>query len=152
MMADTDDHALGVASPGVDRSLALEAHGSPDVAVLRRSVAEFLGRSSVPSSVVDDVELLVSELVTNAIVHGSSGDAVRVRVQLGESIDVAVSNRGSAAAVPPVEAWRVAAPSEMSGRGLGIVRRLSDDAAIRQDGDWVVVTCRRHRPDGRRSP
>ena len=152
MMPDTDDYARGVASPGVDRSLALEACSLDDVAVLRHAVTEFLGRRRVPSTVVEDLELVVSELATNAIVHRSSDHAVAVRVVLSESIDVEVSNHGSAAGVPPVEEWRVAPPHETSGRGLGIVRRLCDDAAIRQDGDRVIVACRRHRPDGRLTP
>ena len=152
MMADTDDGALGVASPGSDRSLALEAHGVDDVAAFRHAVAEFLGRRGVPSTVVDDLELVISELVTNAIVHQRSDHAVSLRVELTESIDVEVSNYGSAAAIPSVEDWRVASPYEMSGRGLGIVRRLCDDAVIRQDGDRVVVACRRHRPEGRSTP
>jgi serine/threonine-protein kinase RsbW len=152
MMAETDDDARGVASPGIARSLTLEAHDLHDVAELRHDVVRFLRGGRLPSTVVDDLELVVSELVTNAIVHRSAGDAVAVLVMLGESIDVEVANHGSAAAVPPVGEWRVASPDEMSGRGLGIVRRLCDEAAIRQDGERVVVACRRHLPDGRSTP
>ena len=149
MMADTDRDALGGASPGADLALALKANGIDDVAAIRRAVAEFLARRSVPSTVIDDLELVTSELVTNAIVHRSSDDPVAVHVGLSETIEIEVCNHGSVASVPPVDAWRVPSPHEMSGRGLGIVRRLCDEAAIRQEGDWLVVRCRRHRPDGR---
>ena len=152
MMADTDGDALGVASPGVDLSMALEANSVDDVAAVRRAVTEFLARRNVPSTVIEDLELVTSELVTNAIVHRSSDDPVAVHVGLSKTIEIEVGSRGSVTSVPPVDAWRVPPPQEMSGRGLGIVRRLCDEAAIRQEGEWLVVRCRRHRPDGRATP
>ena len=152
MMADTDDDALGVASPGIDRLLTLEANSVDDVAAIRHASTEFLARRNVPSTVIDDLELVISELVTNAIVHRSSEDPVAVRVGLNETIEIEVSNHGLVTAVPPVDAWRVASPHDMSGRGLGIVRHLCDEAAIRQAGDRLVVRCRRQLPDGRSTP
>jgi hypothetical protein len=58
-----------------------------------------------------------------------------------------VSNIGPAAAIPPVERWRPAPPQALSGRGLGIVRRLCDAVSVAQDGERAVVTCRRRLPD-----
>jgi anti-sigma regulatory factor (Ser/Thr protein kinase) len=130
----------------------LEAKGCDDVAAVRHAVAEFLARRGAPSTVVDDLELVVSELVTNALTHRSADRPVTVRVVSGEAISLEVANHGSAAEIPPVESWRLASPREMSGRGLGIVRRLCDEAAIRQDGDQIVVSCRRHLPDGAMTP
>ena len=49
----------------------------------------------------------------------------------------------------PSSTGSVPHPTEVSGRGLGIVRRLCDDAVVRQHGAMTVVACRRRIPDGR---
>ena len=40
-----------------------------EVAISRHAVADFLADCEVPSVVVDDIELVASELITNAIIH-----------------------------------------------------------------------------------
>ena len=50
-------------------------------------------------------------------------------------MSVAVSHVGAAAAIPPVESWRPPPPHALSGRGLAIVKRLSDAVSVRQVGD-----------------
>ncbi len=79
----------------------------------------FAGRVSA-----DDVQLVVSELATNAVVH--AGTPFSVSISSDESvIRIAVSD-GSV--VPPV--MRDAAPGAVSGRGLRLVAAVS--------GDWGV--------------
>ena len=64
------------------RRLVIEVPGRASaIARARRAVAEFLARRGVPSVVVDDMELVTSELVTNAIIHPPVPvDVVRVEV------------------------------------------------------------------------
>jgi serine/threonine-protein kinase RsbW len=121
-----------------------------EVAVARHAVVEHLSSHGVSSMVVDDLELVASELITNAIVHPrpTSEAVVRVHVEVADLVAMWVANVGSAGAIPPVEAWLPAAPGALSGRGLGIVRRLCDDVAVEQRGELAVVSCRRHLPDG----
>ncbi|WP_432523093.1 ATP-binding protein [Kineococcus sp. SYSU DK006] len=71
--------------------------------------------------VLDEAQLLVSELVTNAVRHG--GPPVRVRVDCDGSagLQVAVSD-GSRK--PPVR--RTAAPEAEGGRGVALVDIISD--------------------------
>jgi serine/threonine-protein kinase RsbW len=124
-----------------------------DVAAARHAVVEHLNARGVSSVVIDDVELVTSELVTNAIIHPRpSGRPVHVHVHVSDHIVLTVANVGAAAAIPPVEAWMPAAPGALSGRGLGIVRRLCDDVAVEQRGELAVVTCRRLLPDGGAMP
>ena len=132
------------------RRLVIEVPGRASaIARARRAVAEFLARRGVPSVVVDDMELVTSELVTNAIIHPPAPvDVVRVEVGASDTVSVAVSHVGAAAAIPPVESWRPPPPHALSGRGLAIVKRLSDAVSVRQVGDMAVVTCRRRLPDG----
>jgi serine/threonine-protein kinase RsbW len=119
----------------------------------RRAVATFLAANAVPSVVVDDLELVVSELVTNAVIHPAATDhPVRVSVRVGSDVQLDVAHHGSSSVLPPVEMWQLAPPTERSGRGLGIVRRLCDDVHVSQDGPWAVVACGRRLPDAGGAP
>ncbi len=67
------------------------------------------------------VELLSSELLANAVLHGGEGGAVGVQVRVTEvSVRVSVSDGGSLA---PVVLHRE--PSAPSGRGMAIVEAMS---------------------------
>jgi anti-sigma regulatory factor (Ser/Thr protein kinase) len=135
--------------------LALDVRSTPEqVGPTRHAVVAFLSEHGVPSTVIDDLELVTSELVTNAIIHpdGSDTDLVRVEVEASDVVVISVANVGSAAAIPPVDAWLPPPPLAVSGRGLGIVRRLCDAVSVEQRDDLTVVTCRRRLPDGGGAP
>jgi anti-sigma regulatory factor (Ser/Thr protein kinase) len=118
------------------------------VAMARHAVAQHLARAGVPSTVIDDIELVASELVTNAIIHPRPpATSVQIRVDLGDVIELMVGNAGVAAAIPPVAEWRPAPAAALSGRGLGIVRRLCDEVSLEQVGERAVITCWRSVPD-----
>jgi anti-sigma regulatory factor (Ser/Thr protein kinase) len=121
-----------------------------EVAISRHAVADFLADCEVPSVVVDDIELVASELITNAIIHPrvSAAEVVHVEVDVTDVVRIAVSNAGSAEAIPPVEHWQTAPPLVSSGRGLGIVRRLCDTVSVQQVSNRAVVSCLRRLPDG----
>lgn len=84
------------------------------------------------------VELVVSELVTNALHHGSApGDEIELSLELGEiGVMVRVWDRG-------VSVWDGTVSGgesdEESGRGLGIVAALSAKFGhdVRDDGQTV---------------
>ena len=132
--------------PMTDRLVLRLRARAADVAQARHAVAAFLTDRGVSSTVVDDIELITSELVTNAVVHGRHG-SIGVEVDTEGEIVVTVSNLGPANAIPPIEEWRAASPLAPSGRGLGIVRRLCDDVAVLEIDDATVVVCRRRLPD-----
>ena len=124
---------------------------SDAVATVRHAVVDHLTARGVPSTVVDDIELVTSELVTNAIIHprpASGEPSVRLRLALSDSVELMVANVGSATAIPPVDEWQPAPAFALSGRGLAIVRRLCDNVTVEQAGERAVVTCRRRLPDG----
>ncbi|UZN03981.1 ATP-binding protein [Cellulomonas sp. S1-8] len=67
------------------------------------------------------IELLAGELVSNAVVHGPSGEPVRVAVRVdGYVVRVAVTDRGGG--TPTV---RHPEPTAPSGRGMALVEALS---------------------------
>lgn len=98
--------------------------------------------SSAPAPVdpnrVDDIVLVTSELVTNAIENGTGGD-VDIAVAFSDGrIELTVASVSTGLPsptdeLPPVDALR--------GRGLFIVAAISDDVAFERDGDVTRVTC-----------
>ncbi|MFJ8543025.1 ATP-binding protein [Streptomyces sp. NPDC093586] len=78
-----------------------------------------------PACSVDDCVLLISELVTNAVVHGTSDEPWVVRLEWfreGTSLRVEVHNAG-----PPANV-RMKCPDadDVHGRGLPLVESLAD--------------------------
>ncbi|MCU1346243.1 MAG: response regulator receiver [Acidimicrobiia bacterium] len=97
--------------------LALEPTStSPSVA--RRFVQETLGRWNCPD-LLDTVELLVSELVTNSYLHAGTNAHIAVILHR-DSVRVEVAD---ASAAPPEP--RNPAAVERSGRGLQLVNKLT---------------------------
>jgi two-component sensor histidine kinase len=86
------------------------------------------GNGTLPSAVRDDVLLLVTELVTNAVRHSSAGPDGLVRVEVRRGTDivrVAVSDEGAGfTAEAPLER------TEAGGWGLALVDRIADRWAI----------------------
>jgi anti-sigma regulatory factor (Ser/Thr protein kinase) len=78
---------------------------------------------ALPSDVVDDVTLLVSELVTNSFRHSGrrEGDPINLRVDLtGSTVRIEVSDHGD------VSTPAIRDPGDDGGWGLRIVERVAD--------------------------
>ena len=74
---------------------------------------------------VDDAVLLVSELVTNAVVHGRSDVALRLW-RTGSGVRVEIADRHPGAVLP-----RRPDPEALGGRGLYLVETLAQDWGVR---------------------
>nr|BFD86322.1 ATP-binding protein [Streptomyces sp. Xyl84] len=115
----------------VDHAFPL-LHTPGAVSAVRRRVRRLLGGWDLPADAADDVLLVVSELVTNALVHARPPATLRlwrVPVDGRGAVHVEVSDPGPAAPCPPGSAPD---PDE-HGRGLGIVTALSARCGVRAD-------------------
>lgn len=142
---------------------------SPVVAVARRSATYAAHGASVREArglvsasltewalehLVDDATLLVSELVTNAIVH--AGTEVELAVALlDDCVEVAVSDRHPARSLPPPPA--AVAPDQERGRGLALLATLAPawgvDHTVRSKTVWFRLPLHTGAlPAARRSP
>ena len=122
-------------------SIVLDADTS-QVAAARRFVRRLLG-DSVPADVASDLQLIASELFTNAVEHGVAPTVELAVESTDQYAGVVVTSGGTAGGVGPVVDWSVAAADAANGRGLGIVRRLSDEVIVERERDRFVVTARR---------
>ncbi|HEX3621588.1 MAG TPA: ATP-binding protein [Acidimicrobiales bacterium] len=97
------------------------------VGAARRFVRDVLMSRQVADGVVHTVELLTSEVVTNAIVHGRSGPQLVVRVCDGV---VRVGVRDTSPE-PPVR--RLSRLDDPSGRGVVIVEELASAWGVERE-------------------
>lgn len=117
------------------RAVATPLEPRPEaVSRARRTVHETLAAWGL-DNLVDDMVLVASELVTNALQH-ASGPIVMVLQQRDETVLVEVADVSSALPVPRSES-----ADDESGRGLALVEALSDDWGYRRRGNrrgkWV---------------
>jgi anti-sigma regulatory factor (Ser/Thr protein kinase) len=125
-------------------TVVLEA-ATNQVAAARRFVRQAV-TGLVPDDVAADLQLIVSELFTNAVQYGASRHvSVTVDVRPDEA-GVTVDSGSAAPDVGPVDTWRVADETEISGRGLGIVRRLADVVRVERDAHRFTVAATRTFP------
>jgi anti-sigma regulatory factor (Ser/Thr protein kinase) len=112
------------------------------VAVARRFVRRVLADCDA-DDLVADLELVMSELVTNAIEHGD-GHMVDMAVACdGHDVQVSVTSHSGAGSVEPSDRWQVAEASSITGRGLGIVRALADTIEVwHRSGQLQIVVQR----------
>ena len=110
------------------------------VGAARRFVRDVLMSRQVDDGIVRTVELLTSEVVTNAIVHGRSGPQLVVDVT-DDLVRVAV--RDLSAELPVRRLSRI---DDVSGRGVVIVEQLASAwgvEPVRGGGKqvWFEVAC-----------
>lgn len=113
------------------------------VAAARAWTSQQLALLGTGPATIDLMELLISEVVTNAVRHGGGSD-VTLKLVLGTSIEASVHDDGHGAPRPrPAGVW------DDGGRGLHLVAELADAWGIRADesGKWVWF---RVGPPGRR--
>jgi anti-sigma regulatory factor (Ser/Thr protein kinase) len=105
------------------------------VEAARRAVSTALEDAGVDEEVRCDALLLVSELVTNAIRHGSP--PVELRVRCDDACLIITVSDGSTAAPAP----RPLDPHTLGGRGLALVDLLTADWGSHPTGSGKTVWC-----------
>jgi anti-sigma regulatory factor (Ser/Thr protein kinase) len=107
----------------------------------RQIIAEELS-SRLPAGILNDVKLMVSELVTNGIVHGSAAGGTPVLLDLLVNGDVhcRVLDHG------PGFANRTRRRSPGGGWGLHVVEQLADRWGMQRSPQQTEVWFERHCP------
>ena len=133
---------LGSVATALDTAQAHLAPEPRSASAARRFVDETLGRWAC-GDLLDTVSLLVSELVTNAVLHARSEIEVgvhlladRLRIEVGDSSDTLVRRRA-------------AADDEGSGRGMTMVDALAQAWGVDARPGGKVVWFELPRPDQR---
>jgi anti-sigma regulatory factor (Ser/Thr protein kinase) len=131
----SDDERLDVAA-----SLQLGAH--PQAASsARRFITDFCNAAGLPSEICQTAALLVSELVTNALLHGRTSATMEIH-RPADRLRVAV--RDDNPVLPPIGDHPDL--DAESGRGLTIVSVLADEWGIELVGEGKAVWFELHVP------
>ncbi|MEU0953180.1 ATP-binding protein [Streptomyces niveus] len=105
------------------------------VEAARRVTAAVLGRAGVRDrDVVGTVQLSVSEIVTNAIVHGNA-NSVSFRVTCDAAGEVLIEVDDHSSGAPEV---REAGPDDEGGRGMQLVTCLARDWGRKGTCTWCT--------------
>ncbi|CCK24578.1 hypothetical protein BN159_0199 [Streptomyces davaonensis JCM 4913] len=122
---------LGTAPRGEVKHIFPVPHAPGAVSSLRRHVRAVLTDWTLTGDVIEDVLLVVSELLTNAIVHALPPATLRLTrgsVDQHGVVRVEVTDTGPAA---PALLPTAACDPDEHGRGLGIVTTLSVRCGVR---------------------
>ena len=116
-------------------------HDPSNAAIVRRSIAADLASRSVAPDRIDDVVLVASELVSNAVMH-TAGDLVNDELDVTWDIqpDVLLDRVDDASRQLP--APRSTNPEDIRGRGLSIVAALALDWGVRRTSGGKQVWAR----------
>ena len=108
-----------------------------DAAQLARLLARAQCAGHAPPTLVEDVELVVSELVTNAMRHGRGQITMHLEVA-ADRVVVGVQDQGADQPSP-----REPDAADLNGRGLALVALLATEWGVRAapTGGGKVVWC-----------
>jgi anti-sigma regulatory factor (Ser/Thr protein kinase) len=115
-------------------------HDASSAALVRRAIAADLAERDIPVDAADDVVLVASELVGNAVVHARAaldGDLAVTWNVAPDGVLVEVDD-----ASPELPQLRPTSDSESGGRGLRIVASLADDWGVRRTARGKKVWAR----------
>ena len=138
--------------PGVDSIIcSLRApHEPASVGKVRREVVNDLQTRDLPEQIVDEAEMVASELLTNAVRHARplSDGTIRVRWKIrGDVVEVEVTD-GGGESIPrpaPRTVWL------SSGRGLRNERSIAHEWGVTEDRTGNVVWATLGGPSRRRA-
>jgi serine phosphatase RsbU (regulator of sigma subunit) len=127
---------------------SLETSGSPSIELtehwelrhVRSTLAAWLEERGL-SDLLDDAGLVLSELVTNALLHGGSWAQVTFH-EIADGIRIEVADRSDAG---PVVGW--SSDRSMTGRGIEMVRALAHDWGVTSSGGGKLVWAELSRGD-----
>jgi anti-sigma regulatory factor (Ser/Thr protein kinase) len=134
--AEDDVTILAVTAAPDQTRATMELPGDPSAArQARQFVSRVLREWSIDEDTVDNAELCVSELVTNAVIHSGTTSSVTVQADR-EYVLVIVQDRGGRGAVRRPEELD---PESVSGRGLTLVDALASAWSAEHSTDGTTV-------------
>jgi anti-sigma regulatory factor (Ser/Thr protein kinase) len=124
MPGDTTGHAPSRSPRSRDAAIVTHAFERADIATIRRRAIAHAQACGFGAERCTDIALVVSELITNSIVHGGGGGTLRTWLD-GERVVHEVTDRGhidnpaAGAHLPPND--------QAHGRGLWLIDHLADE-------------------------
>ncbi|WP_166375855.1 ATP-binding protein [Aeromicrobium phragmitis] len=93
--------------------------------IARTKLAAFLTRHEVDAEVIDNGLIVLSEMIANAVSHGSPDATGQMEITwsiAGDLLELSVLDAGTGATLKPIDFDE----DSLSGRGLSIINRVAD--------------------------
>ena len=120
----TDGERATTPNRSSSRSMVVYDRQAASVGEARSWIDAFLSERAIGNPVRDDAQLVVSELVTNALMHGDGALVLRASIT-DSSVQVSVTDSGDdLPEVLPLD------PSRIGGLGLIVVDRIASDWGV----------------------
>jgi anti-sigma regulatory factor (Ser/Thr protein kinase) len=119
----------------------------PTIELVNSSAAEArralvrIGRGRVADTVLDDLQIGVTEAISNALIHGRAPVTVRIWTT-PDRIVISVHDQGRGPADPLAGLVRAAGSTATLGLGLWLIHQLDIDVALKHAGDGFTVRLR----------
>jgi anti-sigma regulatory factor (Ser/Thr protein kinase) len=117
--------------------------GTDDLCHVRRLVRDRGRRAGLRPERIEDLQIAINEIATNALAHGHGAGTLRVWPD-EDGVVCEVRNDG-ARLTDPLAGRLPPEPSHPGGRGLMLVNRLCDLVQVRTDGSRTTVRLHLHR-------
>jgi anti-sigma regulatory factor (Ser/Thr protein kinase) len=118
------------------------SHEPASAAKVRRSLADDLSAHAIPQDCVDDIVLVASELVGNAVVHAAGSDEASDRLDISWDIEPDAVVIRVLDGSPSLPRRRSSDARAKHGRGLSIVAAIALDWGVRRNGSGKLVWAR----------
>jgi anti-sigma regulatory factor (Ser/Thr protein kinase) len=122
--------------PAQSLSASIEVNGANDLVHARPLMAEVARRAGLEHDRVDQLTVALSEIATNAILHGGGRAQVSI---LGDRASVIVDVRDQGPGILAEPALARTHPAQLNGRGLWLARQLCDDQQVRSSATGTLV-------------
>jgi len=110
----------------------------------RLALLAYLQPFGVDPAVINRIEVVLEEIVSNVVRHGQGADMVRIKARHGEdTIRLEFEDNGShfdPFDAPEPEAFTTVVDAELGKQGIPLVKRLARAVAYERDGSMNRVT------------
>ncbi|MEM9038133.1 MAG: ATP-binding protein [Actinomycetota bacterium] len=116
--------------------------GHAEVRSVRARIRELVVDEGADALLADDIELVASELLTNATEQAAGTDGHVELRRRADHVTITVANRIRGELLPPVAEWTsLTDTAGARGRGLPIIAALSERIETSAADGWTTVTC-----------
>ena len=95
----------------------------------RLALLAYLGRFDIDAMVINRIEVILEEVVSNVVRHGEGADFLRIRANCeGSVIRLTIEDNGTPFdpfAAPEPDSFTTVSEARLGGQGIPLVRRLS---------------------------
>ena len=120
--------------------LEIRSEADPaELSTVRRRIRDYLHDAGTATEVVEDIELVVSELATNVIEHTTS---TSLKILVGRVDDDWYVDVADVDDLNILDEVALPSMTEPAGRGLFVVSSIVDDIQIVHDAGTYAIRCR----------